>query len=106
MNQALTVEQTLPVDAAQATLVGRAFLPTVEGPALVTIRDGEVFDLSEVAPTASALFEFEHPAATVRKATALPRIGCWVSAGARSLLSRFLTAAFSAAWASTSPRAQ
>ena len=75
MNQALTVEQTLPVDAAQATLVGRAFLPTVEGPALVTIRDGEVFDLSEVAPTASALFEFEHPAATVRKATALPRIG-------------------------------
>jgi fumarylacetoacetate (FAA) hydrolase family protein len=75
MNEHLTVERTLPIDAAQATLVGRAFLPGVEGPALVAVRDAEVFDLSQVAATASALFEFEHPAATVRKAAGLPRIG-------------------------------
>ena len=75
MNDELTTARTLPVDAERATLVGRVFLPDVEGPALVTVRDGEVFDLSEVAPTASALFEFEHPAATVRRAGDLPHLG-------------------------------
>ena len=42
MKQQLTAERTLPVDAQRATLVGRAFLPAVEGPAVVTVRDGQI----------------------------------------------------------------
>src|SRR5512134_96761 len=75
MREHLSVAHALPVDARDAVLVGRAFVPALEGPAVVTIRDGGVFDLSPVAPTVSALAEFEHPARTVRHATDLQRIG-------------------------------
>ena len=75
MRERLSVSSTLPADAEQAVLVGRAFLPSVEGPALVTVRGGEVWDLSHVAATCSALLEFEHPARTVRNAAGLMRVG-------------------------------
>ncbi len=65
----------LPADAAAAALVGRAWLPAVDGPAVVSIRGDEVYDLSGVAPTCSQLFELPNPAAAVRKAASLPRIG-------------------------------
>jgi fumarylacetoacetate (FAA) hydrolase family protein len=65
----------LPADAAAAALVGRAWLPAVDGPAVVAIRGDEVYDLSGVAPTCSQLFELPNPAAAVRKAASLPRIG-------------------------------
>jgi fumarylacetoacetate (FAA) hydrolase family protein len=65
----------LPADAAAAALVGRAWLPAVDGPAVVSIRGNEVYDLSGVAPTCSQLFELPNPAAAVRKAASLPRIG-------------------------------
>ena len=75
MKDRLSAGRTLPADAADAILVGRAFLPSVEGPALVAVRGAQVHDLSRVAPTCSALLEFEHPARTVRAATDLPSIG-------------------------------
>ena len=75
MRDRLNVARTLPADAAEATLVGRAWLPSAEGPALIAIRGAAVLDLSRVAPTCSALCEFEHPARTVRGATGLPTIG-------------------------------
>jgi fumarylacetoacetate (FAA) hydrolase family protein len=65
----------LPADAAAAALVGRAWLPAVDGPAVVSIRGNEVYDLSGVAPTCSQLFELPNPAAAVRQAASLPRIG-------------------------------
>jgi fumarylacetoacetate (FAA) hydrolase family protein len=65
----------LPAGAAAAALVGRAWLPAVDGPAVVSIRGDEVYDLSGVAPTCSQLFELPNPAAAVRQAASLPRLG-------------------------------
>jgi fumarylacetoacetate (FAA) hydrolase family protein len=75
MKERLDVARMLPGDAAEAMLVGRAYLPSVQGPALVAVRDAQVFDLSQVAATCSALLEFEHPARTVRRATGLASVG-------------------------------
>ena len=58
---------TLPADAARATLVGRAWLPgPTGGPTPVLLSKGELLDLSEVAPTVSALLELPDPLAAVR----------------------------------------
>jgi len=65
----------VPADAARATLVGRAWLPDVAGPAVVAVKDGAVYDLSRVAPTCSQLLELDDPAAAVRNAGSLPRLG-------------------------------
>jgi len=75
MREWLESAHCLPADAGDAVLVGRAFVPSCDGPALVAVRDGQLLDLSGVAATSSALVEFEHPARTVRGATGLPVIG-------------------------------
>jgi fumarylacetoacetate (FAA) hydrolase family protein len=57
----------LPVDAAEAVLVGRVWIgsePT--GPRTVVVRDGDLYDLSTLAPTLSDLFDLARPAAQVR----------------------------------------
>src|SRR6266487_6783762 len=59
MNERLGAAACLPEEHEQALLVGRAWLPSVDGPALVALRDDGVYDVSEVAPTASALFELD-----------------------------------------------
>jgi fumarylacetoacetate (FAA) hydrolase family protein len=66
------LDATLPADAQQATLVGRAW---VEGLGAVLVRvDGDALhDLSALAPTCSALLELPNPAAAVRYHEA-PRI--------------------------------
>ncbi len=63
---------TLPVDAQQATLVGRAWIEG-QGPVLVRADDQAIYDLSALAPTCSALLELPDPAAAVRAFHA-PRI--------------------------------
>lgn len=69
MNPTPSLQETLPADAAQATLVGRAWLPgRAGGPTPVTVRDGELIDLSALAPTVSALLEMPGAAAAVRAA--------------------------------------
>ena len=75
MREWLEAVPCLPVDAGDAVLVGRVFVPSCDGPTLVAVRDGQLLDLSGVAATSSALVEFEHPARTVRGATGLPVIG-------------------------------
>jgi fumarylacetoacetate (FAA) hydrolase family protein len=75
MKEWLDVGRCLPEDAGDAVLVGRVFVPACDGPALVTVRDGRLLDLSSVAPTSSALVEFGHPARTVRAASELPVLG-------------------------------
>ena len=53
---ALLRERTaLPVDAEQATLVGRVWLPAVDGPALVRVAKGRLIDLSRHAATSAQL---------------------------------------------------
>ncbi|MFG6486896.1 fumarylacetoacetate hydrolase family protein [Roseateles sp. BYS78W] len=47
----------LPVDAASAVLVGRAWRPDAAGPALVTVRGDDLVDLSAHAATLSELLD-------------------------------------------------
>jgi fumarylacetoacetate (FAA) hydrolase family protein len=63
----LTLQEVLPHDADRATLIGRLWLPGI-GPALVTLRDGGLHDLSALAPTASELLELPQPVAALREA--------------------------------------
>lgn len=61
---------SLPDDASSATLVGRVYRPDVEGPAIVTIRDQQVIDItSAAAPTVRDICEMDNPAAYVQQAT-------------------------------------
>lgn len=54
----LTAENTLPADGMRGTLVGRVWLPgEAPGPTPVLLREDGVFDLSQLAPTLSGLFE-------------------------------------------------
>jgi fumarylacetoacetate (FAA) hydrolase family protein len=64
----------LPDDHARATLVGRAWLPSVNGPAVIAVRGDNIFDISAIAPTCSQLLELDDPVAAIRGATSLPRI--------------------------------
>lgn len=67
MQRNLTVEDTLPRDAARALLVGRAWLPGERGgPTPVTVRNGKLVDLSALAPTIAALLERPDAAQAVR----------------------------------------
>jgi len=75
MQRRLTASQCLPVDRDRALLVGRAWLPSESGPAVVCLRGDAVLDVSRIAATVSALCELDDPAATIGAATDLPRIG-------------------------------
>src|SRR5688572_21176246 len=75
MRERLSAARTLPDDAARATLIGRAHVPGVDGPALVALVGHDVVDITHVAPTCSALLELDDPVAAVRSADAAPRLG-------------------------------
>jgi fumarylacetoacetate (FAA) hydrolase family protein len=64
----------LPGDGTAGALGGRVWLPRVEGPAVVAIRDGGVFDVSRAFPTMRDLCEADDPAAALR-AVAGERVG-------------------------------
>lgn len=74
MPLALSVSQTLPSDAGTALLVGRVHVPALAGPALVAVRDGDLIDLSAIAPTATALFERGDIVDAIRAAREAPCI--------------------------------
>jgi fumarylacetoacetate (FAA) hydrolase family protein len=61
----LTPDVCLPEDHDRAILIGRAWVPEVDGPMLVRVRPDGVYDLSDVAPTASELLNLQDPAAAV-----------------------------------------
>jgi fumarylacetoacetate (FAA) hydrolase family protein len=71
----LTSITCLPDVPAAATLIGRVWLPAVNGPAVVVAVGNGLHDVSTVAPTCSQLLELDDPVAAVRGAGALPRIG-------------------------------
>jgi len=58
----LTVKDLLPEDGTKGTLVGRVWLPQVNGPAVVAVRGDGVFDVTSSFPTVSALCEEDNPA--------------------------------------------
>jgi len=56
---------TLPSDGTAGSLIGRAWLPQVEGPAVVAVRADGVYDISRVFPTVRDLAEADDPAAAL-----------------------------------------
>ena len=70
----MTPNATLPAEAGDAALAGRVWLPEAAGPAVAAVRDGDLYDISAVAPTMRDLAEMSDPAAVVRDAEGV-RIG-------------------------------
>jgi fumarylacetoacetate (FAA) hydrolase family protein len=67
MQDHLTSARTLPADGASGTLIGRVWLPgDPPGPAVVAIRDDQVFDVGRAAPTVSELLNADDPVAIAR----------------------------------------
>ncbi|ANN67278.1 fumarylacetoacetate hydrolase family protein [Bordetella bronchialis] len=59
----------LPRDAAHATLVGRVWRPApIDGPSVVAVRNGVVFDITAAVPTMADLLDQPDPAAVARTA--------------------------------------
>ncbi|KAA2315067.1 fumarylacetoacetate hydrolase [Pseudooceanicola sediminis] len=57
------------IDDTDGLYLGRAWLPDVQGPAVVTLRDGQVLDITcAAAPTVSHVLDLDDPAAHVRRA--------------------------------------
>src|SRR5579864_4812598 len=63
----LKAASLLPDDGTSGTLVGRVWLPSASGPAVVAVRDGGVYDVTAHFPTVSALLEEGDPAGALRK---------------------------------------
>ena len=75
MRERMTEARCLPDNHADAELVGRVWLPRVDGPVLVRVHAGEVYDLSAVAATSSELLNMDDPVGAIGRADSLPRIG-------------------------------
>ena len=72
--KSLNAASVLPEDGTAGTLVGRVWLPSASGPAVVAVRGDGVFDVTSTFPTVSALAEEAQPAAALGK-VAGTRIG-------------------------------
>jgi fumarylacetoacetate (FAA) hydrolase family protein len=75
---ALTARDCLPRDAADALLVGRAWVPAQDGPCVVAVRGDEVVDLTRAYATTSHLLNVAKPAevrAAMKTAPALGSLG-------------------------------
>jgi fumarylacetoacetate (FAA) hydrolase family protein len=59
---------TLPSDGTAGTLVGRAWRPAVDGPAVVVVRADGLYDVTRAFPTVRDLAEAREPAAAVAAA--------------------------------------
>jgi fumarylacetoacetate (FAA) hydrolase family protein len=57
--------RTLPADGTAGTLVGRVWLPAVDGPAVVAVRADGLYDISRAFPTMRDLAEARDPAGAV-----------------------------------------
>ncbi|CAN7298455.1 fumarylacetoacetate hydrolase family protein [Trinickia sp. LjRoot230] len=74
----------LPDDLEQALLIGRVWRPSpVDGPSVVAVRHGEVFDITEVAPTTADLFDRPDAVQVACEAPgeSLGRVEQWIEAG-------------------------
>ena len=71
----LSVKDLLPEDGTKGTLVGRVWLPQVNGPAVVAVRGDGVFDVTARFPTISALCEEDNPARALYERMGLRVVG-------------------------------
>ncbi|RUR35280.1 fumarylacetoacetate hydrolase family protein [Vreelandella populi] len=71
--QPLSLTDTLPNDLDNALLVGRVWLDgTRAGPALVTVHEGNIIDITEFGPTMADLLERDDVLEVVRRAEGTP----------------------------------
>lgn len=84
MQKRLTSNAVLPSDHANATLIGRAWVPAQNGPVPVLVQEDGLYDLSGIARTVSQLLELASPVAAIRSAHPLPRIASLAAALANS----------------------
>ncbi|AOG10904.1 fumarylacetoacetate hydrolase family protein [Agrobacterium sp. RAC06] len=73
--QSLESVYILPEDSSQAVLVGRVWSKAAAGPCPVIVRHGTLYDLTGLASTVSALFEFEDLAERLMAEESLPALG-------------------------------
>jgi fumarylacetoacetate (FAA) hydrolase family protein len=73
--QSLESVYILPEDSSQAVLVGRVWSKAAAGPCPVIVRNGTLYDLTGLASTVSALFEFEDLAERLMAEENLPALG-------------------------------
>ncbi len=69
---AMTATAVLPTDASAASLVGRVWHPGEEGPAVVVVREGRVFDITRQFATVRDLCEHAEPAKFVHALQGTP----------------------------------
>ena len=92
LHDRLTAAASLPRDSSAALLVGRLFVPAVNGPVLVQVDGDDLLDLSAIAPMSSELFDRADAVAAIRAAK-LPRIGSLAAALANTAAAARDTAA-------------
>ena len=73
--QALSAELILPADASSAVLVGRVWSKVAGGPCPVLVSGGEVFDLTPLAATISALLEIDDLVGSLRDVSRFSSLG-------------------------------
>lgn len=66
--------QIVDLQAEGALLIGRVWLPSVNGPSPVIIKNNNVYDLSHIAPTTSSLLELDDLASILKNTLELPVI--------------------------------
>jgi fumarylacetoacetate (FAA) hydrolase family protein len=69
MSLHLTPHNTLPADGTAGALAARIWREDQQGPSVVTLRDGQVIDITRSYPTMRDLCETQDPAAALRQAT-------------------------------------
>ena len=70
----LDIANTLPIDWTKATLVGRAWVPSADGPSVIKVTPDGVFDITKAGPTMADLCNADDPTAKAKAATG-PRLG-------------------------------
>src|SRR5260370_16505176 len=75
MNFTLDPKTTLPDDGFAGTLIGRAWLPQEDGPAVVLVREDGIYDITRSAPTMSGLLNGKDPITVLRAAPRDRRLG-------------------------------
>jgi fumarylacetoacetate (FAA) hydrolase family protein len=74
----LSARECLPAAGADALLVGRAWVPAVDGPSVFGVRGDDAVDLTRAYPTVSRLMNVATPSAVrkaIREAPTLARLG-------------------------------
>ena len=74
MHKKLTPAEVLPHDHKHALLIGRVWVPAVQGPVPVLVKNDGLYDLRQFASTVSQILEVPSLVNALQSAQALPRI--------------------------------